>query len=74
MVGCAMCILPNVNTLTLLSLLYSLSQPSDELVKEVQELSLECLAKVEAARTAGDFHEVTTTTPSFTFRDGFGVW
>ncbi|XP_021458168.2 histone-lysine N-methyltransferase Smyd1 [Oncorhynchus mykiss] len=34
------------------------NKPSDELVKEVQELSLECLAKVEAARTAGDFHEV----------------
>ncbi|XP_035628147.1 histone-lysine N-methyltransferase Smyd1-like isoform X1 [Oncorhynchus keta] len=34
------------------------NKPSDQLVKEVQEFSLECLAKVEAARTAGDFHEV----------------
>ncbi|KAK6305330.1 hypothetical protein J4Q44_G00241100 [Coregonus suidteri] len=34
------------------------NKPSDELVKLVQEFSLECLAKVEAARTAGDFHEV----------------
>uniref|UniRef100_A0A3P8YGV6 [histone H3]-lysine(4) N-trimethyltransferase n=1 Tax=Esox lucius TaxID=8010 RepID=A0A3P8YGV6_ESOLU len=33
-------------------------KPSDELVKEVQKYSLECLAKIEAARAASNFNEV----------------